>query len=611
MSIITLTLMKTTSLKTAYLAESSLLAALLVRLKHRNLYFVAGEIVSFVAMLGFVVLATTLHNATWTLWLAAVCLALYVVIRRFDVQNEARITAVDQLRQAYEDEARYLEGDFTPFGDGACHADTHHPFALDLDLFGPSSLFHRLNRTVSTGGSRSLAAALTQLPGHTPQAKAEVERKREAIDELAAKQTWRMKFIAQGKGKAGGIDSTRLTQTMQAAAKVSIPRFAAARLPLAIACASIVGFFATLFLAVFTPLSANVPVWWGIINFFVVMLICTKPLRMVSKTANRLHAELTACVQLLSLITTEDMQAALNKQLKTELQGALLAFKQLQQTVASLDRRSNVLGLMFANALFLSDFFLVRKFLKWQDSHLKHFEQWVDSLSKADALVSLATFRYNHPETVQPQIEDAPNIVYQATNLRHPFLGIKAVGNDLHIEQGQYHIVTGANMAGKSTFLRCVGVNYVLAMAGLPVFASEMRVSCFWLFSSMRTTDDLTHGISYFNAELLRLEQLIGYCHNHPNTFIILDEILKGTNSLDKLNGSRLFLQTMSQLPASGIVATHDLELSKLEDESPSRFANYCFEIELGNDVTYSYRITRGVAQNQNATFLLKKILKA
>ena len=316
-------------------------------------------------------------------------------------------------------------------------------------------------------------------------------------------------------------------------------------------------------------------------------------------------------MQLLSLITTEDMQAALNKQLQTELEGALHAFKQLQQTVASLDRRSNVLGLMFANALFLSDFFLVRKFLKWQDSHLKHFEQWVECLSKADALVSLATFRYNHPETVQPQIEDAPNIVYQATNLRHPFLGIKAVGNDLHIEQGQYHIVTGANMAGKSTFLRCVGVNYVLAMAGLPVFAGEMRVSCFWLFSSMRTTDDLTHGISYFNAELLRLEQLIGYCHNHPNTFIILDEILKGTNSLDKLNGSRLFLQTMSQLPASGIVATHDLELSKLEDENPSRFANYCFEIELGNDVTYSYRITRGVAQNQNATFLLKKILKA
>lgn len=601
--------MKSTSLKAAYRSEASLLAAQLARLKRRNLYFVAGEITSFIAMLGFIVLATTLHNAAWTLWLAAVCLALYVIIRRFDVRNEAATTAIDQLRQAYEDEARYLEGDFTPFDDGACHADAHHPFALDLDIFGPSSLFHRLNRTVSTGGSHSLAQSLTCLPGSTPQAKTEVEQKRDAIDELGTKQTWRMHFIAQGKGKAGGIDSARLTQAIAAASAVNIPRFATALLPFALAYASIVSFFASVLLAIFTPLDANIPIWWGMINFFAVMLLCAKPLRAVSKTANLLHSELTACVQLLTLITAEEMRAALNKQLKTELEGALHAFKQLEQTVGSLDRRSNILGLMFANALFLSDFFLVRKFLKWQDSNLQRFPQWVDSLSQMDALVSLGTFRYNHPEAVQPQIEDAPHILYHATNLRHPFLGTKAVGNDLQIRQGQYHIVTGANMAGKSTFLRCVGVNYVLAMAGLPVFASEMRVSCFWLFSSMRTTDDLTHGISYFNAELLRLEQLIDYCQQHPNTFIILDEILKGTNSLDKLNGSRLFLQTMSQMPASGIVATHDLELSKLEDEDSARFANYCFEIELGNDVTYSYRITRGVAKNQNATFLLKKIL--
>ena len=165
-------------------------------------------------------------------------------------------------------------------------------------------------------------------------------------------------------------------------------------------------------------------------------------------------------------------------------------------------------------------------------------------------------------------------------------------------------------MAGKSTFLRSVGVNYVLAMAGLSVFARRMQVSCFQLFSSMRTSDDLTHGISYFNAELLRLEQLLSFCRRHCYTFIILDEILKGTNSLDKLNGSRLFLETIAKQPVSGLIATHDLELSKLEDAPGSPFTNYCFEIELGDDVTYSYKIRRGVAQNQNATFLLKQILQ-
>lgn len=164
-------------------------------------------------------------------------------------------------------------------------------------------------------------------------------------------------------------------------------------------------------------------------------------------------------------------------------------------------------------------------------------------------------------------------------------------------------------MAGKSTFLRSIGVNYILALCGMPVFASSFKVSVFSLFTSMRTTDDLTHGISYFNAELLRLKQLIDHCKQSTHTLIILDEILKGTNSLDKLNGSRLFLQEISKLPVTGVIATHDLELSKMEDEDPKHFHNYCFEIKLEDKITYSYKITAGVARNQNATYLLKNII--
>jgi DNA mismatch repair ATPase MutS len=165
-------------------------------------------------------------------------------------------------------------------------------------------------------------------------------------------------------------------------------------------------------------------------------------------------------------------------------------------------------------------------------------------------------------------------------------------------------------MAGKSTFLRSVGINYVLACCGMPVFADSLRVSLFSLFSSMRTTDDLAHGISYFNAELLRLQQLMETCRQNRHTLIILDEILKGTNSLDKLNGSQLFLQSISALPITGIIATHDLELSKMEQEHPDRFHNYCFEIQLSDEITYTYRLSEGVARNQNATYLLKNILK-
>ena len=147
-------------------------------------------------------------------------------------------------------------------------------------------------------------------------------------------------------------------------------------------------------------------------------------------------------------------------------------------------------------------------------------------------------------------------------------------------------------------------------MNGMPVFASRLRVSLFSLFSSMRTSDDLSHGISYFNAELLRLRQLIDHCRSHRRTLIILDEILKGTNSLDKLNGSRMFLEAISRLPVTGVIATHDLELSRLADEHPARFANWCFEIRLADEITYTYKITPGVARNQNATHLLRRIIE-
>ena len=146
-------------------------------------------------------------------------------------------------------------------------------------------------------------------------------------------------------------------------------------------------------------------------------------------------------------------------------------------------------------------------------------------------------------------------------------------------------------------------------MCGMPIFAKRLRVSIFSLFSSMRTTDDLAHGISYFNAELLRLKQLISECKENRHTLIILDEILKGTNSADKLSGSRMFLESIAKLPVTGIIATHDLELSKMSTEHPDRFHNYCFEIELTDNVTYSYKITSGVARNQNATYLLKGLL--
>ena len=579
-------------------------------LKHRNRLFVIGEIVFFLALVGFVILYTLIENGGWTLYVSAICLLAYLVVRRFDVKNDEKTDALDRLRQTYQAEFDYLTGLFEDFGDGSIYADSHHPFAHDLDIFGPKSLFQRINRTVSRGGSDRLARRLTLLPADETRPQELVALRRQAIDELSQKETWRMAFLAEGRRVTGGIDTRRILAALAEAKTISIPQFAAHRLPAALVCASIAGFFVSLALSIFTSFSAQIPIWWGTIHFFGALLVCAKSLRMVNQCVGVLHPELKAYIHILRLLADEDFKATLTLQATETLKGALESFNRLEKILDTLDRRGNILGLMLSNTLFLSDFFLVRNFLKWQQSYMEKIAQWVDAVSEIDANVSMATFRFNHPEAVEAEIVGTDGIFYHAEELYHPFLGPQAVRNDFSLGHAEYQIITGANMAGKSTFLRSVGVNYVLAMAGLSVFARRMRVSCFQLFSSMRTSDDLTHGISYFNAELLRLEQLLSFCRRHRYTLIILDEILKGTNSLDKLNGSRLFLETIAKQPVSGLIATHDLELSKLEDAPGSPFTNYCFEIELGDDVTYSYKIRRGVAQNQNATFLLKQILQ-
>lgn len=286
-------------------------------------------------------------------------------------------------------------------------------------------------------------------------------------------------------------------------------------------------------------------------------------------------------------------------------EGRADVFARLSALLDGLDKRGNIMGLVLVDVLGLYDLLLLRRFLRWVETDRWEMEAWMARVVQMDQDVTVATFLYNHPATCWPEVTGEPGVRMEAEGLYHPFLGERAVRNDFRIDDRHFYIITGANMAGKSTFLRAVGVNYVLGRVGMPVFARRLRVSRFRLFSSMRTSDDLAHGISYFNAELLRLQQLKDCLRGEP-TLLILDEILKGTNSLDKLNGSRMFLDYVSRQPVSGIVATHDLELSKLES---ARFHNYCFEIDLGTRVTYSYRITPGVARNQNATFLLRQIL--
>lgn len=580
-----------------YTEKERQLAGEIAQLKQKSRLFVAGQIVFFLLFLAFLVLYTLVSWGALPLVLSAVSLLLYALVRLMDVKNDAQVHRFSNLRNVYLHELSYLKGDFSCFDDGERYMDAHHPFTFDLDVFGKDSLFQRINRTVTTGGSDWLAAQLSSVDNLSARA--------DAVDELASMEPWRATFMALGADRR--IDSALIRQALQEIKSLQIPTFAAKRWTFVLAWLLIVGLFAAVVASVAGWVSAQLPLWWGILHFFGVFFVCSGACRVISKAVDKLHEQLQVYVELIRQVSeTTAFTAPQNAAIVNVLQGARQSFDQLNDILNGLDRRGNILGLFLMDALFLSDYFLLRRFLRWQRQYLGQVPVWIDAISEMDGLVSMATFRYNEPQAGRAEVVASEEMVYEAVGLYHPFLGAKAVRNDFTLQHRHYYIITGANMAGKSTFLRALGINYILAMNGMPVFATSLRVSAYSLFSSMRTTDDLAHGISYFNAELLRLKQLLTACRHNAQTLIILDEILKGTNSADKLNGSRLFLQAVSALPVTGVIATHDLELSKMEGE---RFHNYCFEIALGQDVTYSYKITPGVAHNQNATFLLREIL--
>lgn len=627
------------NIKENYQQYVSRYAAEVAALKRKNTGFITGELLAFGGILAFLICYFALDGDTQNYLMgAALCLIAYLGIRRLDDKNKEKIEHLSALLKVYQDEIKALEGDFSPFETGDSYQNPQHPYSFDLDVFGKSSLFNRICRTITSGGSEALARNLIR---ETPLTMEDIKRRRDLQKELAGEgENWRMEFLALGEknrsqtadgkmvnGKTKKIDSAAVVDAMQKVSKMEVPAWFGSPVSLVIGWLQIIGVIGSVILSICDMVSVNFALWWLLVQYMVVFFVCKQTLDKIDSNGGKLRHQLIAYAQILQLINRRNFHSESGKEMQNSLADALPSFAQLEKILKGHDRRGNFLGLFFTDAFMLSDFFLVRSFLKWKNTYMVKMEEWMHIISEMDAMVSMADFRYNHPEAEEAEfVSGKQEIVFEGKNLYHPFLGAKAVKNDFTIKDDNYYIITGANMAGKSTFLRSLGVNYILAMAGMPVFADQLKISRFRLFSSMRTTDDLTHGISYFNAELIRLEELLKFCRESAEgkcrkksgednkeplrTLIILDEILKGTNSLDKLNGSRKFLEAIAKQPVSGIIATHDLELSKMENDASGKFHNYCFEIDLGTDVTYTYKIQKGVARNQNATFLLNKILE-
>lgn len=323
---------------------------------------------------------------------------------------------------------------------------------------------------------------------------------------------------------------------------------------------------------------------------------------------------LSIYAKLIALIDRQEMKAPLLARLKakfgTDGKRTSEILKELATELDKLDLRNNQIMYVLLEGSLFWQLRQVMRIEAWRKKYGGCLLHWLDMLGEMDALCSMGTFAFNHPAYTYPVIADKP-FVFCAREMGHPLMPVsQCVKNDAEIPSRPFFvIITGANMAGKSTYLRTIGVNYVLACIGSPVCCDSLEIYPARLITSLRTSDSLNDNESYFFAELKRLKQIIDRLNSGEELFIILDEILKGTNSMDKQKGSFALVKQLMTLKANGIIATHDLLLGKLIEYFPDEIHNYCFEADItNNELTFSYKMREGVARNMNACFLMEKM---
>jgi hypothetical protein len=433
--------------------------------------------------------------------------------------------------------------------------------------------------------------------------------RQEAIKELASKDKWRHEFMATGmkipleKDEISGL--LRWIEERPLTVSSSLKKLLIFVLPVS-ACASLL-----------LMITAILPYKIFVLIFLINLFFIAGGLKKINEIHNALTKKynfLTSIKRLLLTFEKEIFVSPVLNNIKSNTSGerasASDSIRELGRLIRSFDSRSNMLVGFVLNGLFLWDYQSVYRLEKWKSKYHTLFPLWLDMVGQVDAYISLGNYAYNNPDFAFP-VKSDNLIVFSAKKLGHQLIDEnKRVCNDFILgKKGTVCIISGANMAGKSTFLRTVAVNYILAMTGAPVCVSEMSFIPQKLFTSMRTIDSLSENESYFYAELKRLAMLKHRIEEGDPVFFILDEILKGTNSADKSAGSKLFLQRIIQNEGTGLIATHDTSLGNLESDWPGTIVNKCFEIEIdGENIRFDYKLQDGITQKMNAVFLMKQM---
>ncbi len=567
-----------------------------------NLIFYSRSIIFIVAIVAFFYLFG--HHPIISFIIIPITVILFLILLSIEIKIAREITFLHNLIKVNEIEIVLLNNNYEKLNEGNEFIDKHHNFISDLDIFGKRSIFQILNRTSTYTGRMKLAGWLA----NPFTDKDEITERQLAVKELSKKQEWCRRFVALGFGNVEGIaDKDVIKDWLEEPLLFSSSVFKIISWVLPVLTLSAV----ILYFINFLPIG-----YFAILFLFQLIIVGlnTKKINRIHDRLSRKFDSINKYVSLISKVESEKFEtknlSSLSASFTNNQEPASGSIGKLKKIVNLLDARMNIAVALLLNGIFLWDINMMIRVENWKTNHKEKFLKWIDNIGEFDAYISIALYAANNPTYAFPEV-DTNTFVIETENVGHPLINEnRLIKNNYHITgKPKIDLLTGANMAGKSTFLRTIGVNLILAMIGAPVCATKFRFTPVRLFTSLRTNDSLQENESFFYAELKRLQLLIHQYEKGENVFFLLDEILKGTNSKDQHTGSEALIKKIIKLNGVGIIATHDVELSKLYNQFPENVRNLCFEITISDDkLNFDYKIKEGVCSTMNASFLMKKM---
>ena len=528
-------------------------------------------------------------------------LILGIVIFLFLISKHTDLLATKNYLQAVieinKNEINGLNNDLNAFDNGKEYKNPQHHFSHDIDLYGENSFFHHINRTNRKESEHLLASILSSNSIDN------IEAKQQSISELSQKVDWRQNFMVSTKLIESNVSSKAIFSWLHDYKSfISKPFY---YLAVVFPVLSL-----TVFVLYFLQVIPELYLLYMLLLGLGITSLFLKKITKLSNHASEFKDIMSQYSKLLIEIENQTFKSDLLKtkqdEIKTESKKASEILNELSKHINALDQRNNMLFGVVGNGYLLWDIKQVYKIEQWISEYKSKVKNWFNVIEFFDAYNSLGNFAYNHPDFIYPKLSNQS--VIEAEKLGH-FMIDKSVriANDVKIDKNNFIIITGANMAGKSTFLRTIALNIVSANIGLPVCAESFVYNPIKLISSMRTSDSLLDDESYFFSELKRLKFIVDEIKT-DEYFIILDEILKGTNSKDKEEGSKKFVQKLVASKSTGIIATHDLGLCTIAEQLP-QVKNKYFDAEIvNNELFFDYKYKEGICKNMNASFLLKKM---